>query len=86
MSSVNAFRLLIAHTVVCLIAILVPIEIRAGNLAFDHSGNLFFEARNTGGDAVTDPKGISRRRWSVHLKAVWNIPEAKFTSKKVTNE
>jgi hypothetical protein len=38
------------------------------------------------GDAVTDPKGISRRRWTAHLKAVWNIPEAKFTSKKVTNE
>lgn len=38
------------------------------------------------GDAVTDPKGISHRRWDAHLKAVWNIPEAKFTSKKVTNE
>jgi hypothetical protein len=38
------------------------------------------------GDAVTDPKGISHRRWSAHLKAVWNIPEAKFTSQKVANE
>jgi sugar lactone lactonase YvrE len=47
MSSVKALRLLIAQTVVCLIAPLVPIEVRAGNLAFDHSGNLFFEARNT---------------------------------------
>jgi hypothetical protein len=24
------------------------------------------------GDATTDPKGISHRRWSAHLKAVWN--------------
>lgn len=47
MSSVKALRLLIAQTVVCLIGPLVPIEVRAGNLAFDHSGNLFFEARNT---------------------------------------
>jgi len=47
MSSVKALRLLIAQTVVCLITPLVPIEVRAGNLAFDHSGNLFFEARNT---------------------------------------
>ena len=38
------------------------------------------------GDAVTDPKGLSRRSWRVHLKAVWNIPEAKFTSKKVANQ
>jgi hypothetical protein len=38
------------------------------------------------GDAVTDPKGLSRRSWRTHLKAVWNIPEAKFTSKKVTNQ
>ena len=38
------------------------------------------------GDAVTDPKGISRRRWTAHLKAVWSIPEAKFTSKNVVNE
>jgi sugar lactone lactonase YvrE len=47
MSSVKAWRLLVAQTVVCLIARLVPIEVRAGNLAFDHSGNLFLEARNT---------------------------------------
>jgi len=38
------------------------------------------------GDAVTDPKGISEHRWTAHLKAVWNIPEAKFASKKITNE
>jgi hypothetical protein len=38
------------------------------------------------GDAVTDPKGISERRWTARLKAVWNIPEAKFTSKKISNE
>jgi hypothetical protein len=38
------------------------------------------------GDAVTDPKGLSRRSWRAHLKAVWNIPEAKFTSKKVANQ
>jgi len=38
------------------------------------------------GNATTDPKGISHRRWAAHLKAVWNILEAKFTSKKVTNE
>jgi len=38
------------------------------------------------GEAVTDPKGISRRRWAAHLKAIWNIPEAKFTSQKVANE
>ena len=38
------------------------------------------------GDAVTDPKGLSRRSWRAHLKALWNIPEAKFTSKKVANQ
>jgi hypothetical protein len=38
------------------------------------------------GDAVTDPKGLSRRSWRAHLKAVWNIPEAKFTSKQVANQ
>ena len=48
MRSVSALRLLIAQTLVCLIAILVPIEGRAGNLAFDRSGNLFFGGRNTG--------------------------------------
>jgi hypothetical protein len=38
------------------------------------------------GDAVTDPKGLSRRSWRAHLKASWDIPEAKFTSKKVANQ
>lgn len=38
------------------------------------------------GDATTDPKGLSHRRWAAHLKAVWNISEAKFTSKRVVNE
>jgi hypothetical protein len=38
------------------------------------------------GDATTDPKGLSDHRWSAHLKAVWNIPEAKFASKNVANE
>ena len=38
------------------------------------------------GDAVTDPKGLSRHSWRAHLKAVWDIPEAKFTSKKVANQ
>ena len=36
------------------------------------------------GDATTDPKGISHRRWRAHLKASWNIPQAKFTSQKIT--
>ena len=36
------------------------------------------------GDAVTDPKGLSRRSWRAHLKASWNIPQAKFTSQKIT--
>jgi len=55
--SVKALRLLIAQTVVCLIAPLVPVEVRAGNLAFDHSGNLFFEARNTGNIVKFAPDG-----------------------------
>jgi hypothetical protein len=38
------------------------------------------------GDAVTDPKGISKHRWSARLKAVWNIAQAKFTEKKITRE
>jgi sugar lactone lactonase YvrE len=58
MSFVKALRLLIAQTVVCLIAPLVPIEVRAGNLAFDHSGNLFFEARNTDTIVKFAPDGI----------------------------
>jgi hypothetical protein len=57
MSSVNALRLLIAQTVVCLIATLVSIDVRAGNLAFDHSGNLFFEGRNTGTIVKFGPDG-----------------------------
>ena len=36
------------------------------------------------GDSTTDPKGISRRRWSAQVKAIWNIPQAKFTSQKMT--
>jgi hypothetical protein len=36
------------------------------------------------GDATTDPKGLSHRRWAAHLKAVWNMAEAKFTSKKIS--
>jgi hypothetical protein len=38
------------------------------------------------GDAVTDPKGISKHRWSARLKAVWNIAQAKFTEQKITRE
>jgi hypothetical protein len=57
MSSVKGFRFSIALTVVCVAAILVPIEARAGNLAFDHSGNLFFEGRNTGTIVKFGPDG-----------------------------
>ena len=57
MRSVDALRLLIAQTVVCLIAALVPNEGRAGNLAFDRSDNLFFEARNTGTIVKFAPDG-----------------------------
>jgi hypothetical protein len=38
------------------------------------------------GDATTDPKGISERRWPAQLKAVWNIAQAKFTEQKITRE
>jgi hypothetical protein len=38
------------------------------------------------GDATTDPKGISKQRWSAQLKAVWNIAQAKFTEQKITRE
>ena len=38
------------------------------------------------GDATTDPKGLSDHRWSAQLKAVWDVSQGKFTSKKVTNE
>ncbi|MGB9475999.1 MAG: hypothetical protein WCE87_13115 [Candidatus Udaeobacter sp.] len=34
------------------------------------------------GEATTDPKGLSEHRWSAQLKAVWDIAQAKFTSKK----
>jgi hypothetical protein len=33
------------------------------------------------GGATTDPKGISKHRWSAQLKAVWNIAQAKFTGR-----
>jgi hypothetical protein len=36
------------------------------------------------GDAMTDPKGISERRWSAHLKAVWDVSQGKFASQKIT--
>jgi hypothetical protein len=36
------------------------------------------------GDATTDPKGISEHRWSAHLKAVWDIAQAKFIEQKIT--
>jgi hypothetical protein len=38
------------------------------------------------GGATTDPKGISKHRWSAQLKAVWNIAQAKFTEQKITRE
>jgi len=31
------------------------------------------------GHATTDPKGLSRRKWFAQVKAVWDIPQAKFT-------
>ena len=36
------------------------------------------------GEAMTDPKGLSDHKWSAHLKAAWNIAQAKFTEQKVT--
>jgi hypothetical protein len=36
------------------------------------------------GHATTDPKGLSRRRWSAQVKAVWDIPQAKFISTKIS--
>ncbi|MDQ6654861.1 MAG: hypothetical protein M3Y80_03495, partial [Verrucomicrobiota bacterium] len=36
------------------------------------------------GHATTDPKGLSRRKWSAQVKAVWDIPEAKFIEQKIT--
>jgi hypothetical protein len=38
------------------------------------------------GHATTDPKGISRRKWSAQVKAVWDIPQAKFTQQKITRD
>jgi hypothetical protein len=38
------------------------------------------------GNATTDPKGISKHRWSAQLKAVWNIAQAKFTEQQITRE
>ena len=38
------------------------------------------------GDARTDPKEISKHRWSAQLKAVWNIAQAKFTEQKITRQ
>jgi hypothetical protein len=38
------------------------------------------------GGATTDPKGISKHRWSAQLKAVWNIAQAKFTEQRITRE
>jgi hypothetical protein len=34
--------------------------------------------------ATTDPKGLSRRKWSAQVKAVWDIPKAKFIEQKIT--
>jgi hypothetical protein len=36
------------------------------------------------GEVTTDPKGLSERRWSVQLKAVWDVSQGKFTSQKIT--
>ena len=30
------------------------------------------------GHATTEPKGVSNAKWSAHLKAVWNVAEARF--------
>ena len=38
------------------------------------------------GGATTDPKAISKDRWSAQLKAVWSIAQAKFTEQKITRE
>jgi sugar lactone lactonase YvrE len=38
------------------------------------------------GHATTDPKGLSRRKWSAQVKAVWDIPQAKFTQQKITRD
>jgi hypothetical protein len=36
------------------------------------------------GNAMTDPKEISKHRWSAHLMAVWDIAQAKFMEQKIT--
>jgi hypothetical protein len=38
------------------------------------------------GDATTDPKGISKHRWSAQLKAVWDVAQAKFTEETIIRE
>jgi hypothetical protein len=38
------------------------------------------------GHATNDPKGLSRRKWSAQVKAIWDIPQAKFTQQKITHE
>ena len=38
------------------------------------------------GHATNDPKGLSRRIWSAQMKAVWDVAQAKFISKKITHE
>jgi hypothetical protein len=36
------------------------------------------------GNATNDPKGLSRHKWSAQVKAVWDIPQAKFISTKIS--
>jgi hypothetical protein len=36
------------------------------------------------GNAMTDPKEISERRWSAHLMAVWDIAQEKLIEQKIT--
>jgi hypothetical protein len=36
------------------------------------------------GEATTDPKGVSSHIWSARIKAVWDIPQGRFISEKVT--
>ena len=35
------------------------------------------------GEATTDPKGLSEHKWSVQLKAVWDVSQGKFKSQKI---
>jgi hypothetical protein len=37
------------------------------------------------GHATTDPKGLSRHKWSAQIKAIWDIPQARFTEQKITH-